>query len=519
MPFLLSAVLSVGMLLGFIVSAKYYQVQKKVYSSFAMHPQLDYIVQLISEHYVDTIKQDALIENGIEGIIKSLDPHTVYIPPADIESVNEELEGNLYGIGVEFYKYKDTALILSKLENSPAYNSEISIGDKIIKVDTSIVAGVNIEDEIIINKIKGKNNTSVKLTLINSEGKEKKVIIKRALFPVSSIATYYTLPNVPHIGYIAINVFGERTALEFYNALRDLKSKNITKLIIDVRNNPGGYMNAATDILDYFIGNNDTLLVTKSRTENEVVLAHNEGVFDNLDLAILINDYSASASEILAGTMQDLDRGIIIGNRSFGKGLVQEQFDLPNGGAIRITTARYFLPSGRCIQKNYNQDKKQYHNEILNRYISKSNNDTIEIKKEFKTKKGKTVYSNEGIRPDVITEDKFLLDIALDTLLEKNVFDVFTSLFVNRFFGNQVFSYNNYEKVFKAKENVIVEKFNNFLQQYENINASKMSTEQKAKIKYLLLAYFAKSCVEKNEKNKRMSIYDNVIMQAVNALK
>lgn len=510
------------MFLGFVVSAKYYQTQRKVYSSFAMHPQLDYIVQLISEHYVDTINQDILIENGIEGIIKSLDPHTVYIPPTDIESVNEELEGNLYGIGIEFFKYKDTAIILSKLEGSPAYKSEISIGDKIIKVDTSIVSGVNIEDEVIINKIKGKKNTSVKLTLINSDGKEKKVIIERALFPVSSIATYYTIPNAPHIGYIAINVFGVRTSLEFYSALQNLKSKNIKKLIIDVRNNPGGYMEEATEILECIIGNYDTLLVTKSRTKSEVLVAPEGCYFKTEDLAVLVNEYSASASEILAGTIQDLDRGKVVGNRSFGKGLVQEQFELPNGGAIRITTARYFLPSGRCIQKNYNQDKKQYHNEILNRYMSKNaenSTDSITNKEVFKTKKGRTVYSNEGIRPDVIAEDKFLLDIAIDSLVQNSVFDVFTSLYAKTFFGNKIFSYNNFEKVFKEKEKEIVEKFNIFLQQNENIQPNKLSKEQKANIKYLLLAYFTKSCVDNNEKNKLMSIYDNVILQAVNALK
>lgn len=396
-PLLFSFILILGMFLG-VKMADQLPKQKK------SERQLDALINLIQTHYVDSLNTNLLYENGVEGILKSLDPHTVYIPKDELQISNEELEGSFYGIGTEFFMARDTVMISSVVTNGPASKAGIKTGDQFLKIDTAWVAGRKISQEDIVKKIRGQRATKVKVLVRHPDSKENWITITRDLVAYTSVTAAVKLTK--ETGYIAIRLFNETTYEEFKKALSDLKQQGISSLIIDVRNNPGGYMDAVANIADELISGKQLLISTKGKNEETKVYSEHPGMFETGTLSILINEYSASASEILAGITQDLDRGKVYGRRSYGKGLVQEQFELPDQSAIRITTARYYLPSGRCIQKNYADGKDEYHEDIYKRFhagemvhgdsSTQHKNHTL-----FYTKNKRTVYANEGISPDV----------------------------------------------------------------------------------------------------------------------
>ncbi len=418
------------MFLGFKIAVSYLNGNTRYLTVKKGDTHLDELVKLIADKYVDSLDIQQLYENGVEGILSSLDPHTVYIPPQETDQVNEELEGNIFGIGIEFYIYRDTIHVLSILENSPAKKQHITPGDLILAIDDSIVAGKKLNDEDVIGLIKGKKNTFVALRIQKPDGQKLTLKLERQTIINNSIVAAYVVPQHQEIGYIAIKIFSENTHQEFKEALAALKKQNISKLIIDVRDNPGGYMDAVTAILDELIAGEDTLLSTRNKTDNEVVKSQETGMFEQGAVCVLINENSASASEILAGVIQDLDRGPVIGSRSYGKGLVQEQFTLPDHAAIRITIARYYLPSGRCIQKDYSHGKTEYQLEIYERNHSSVLADTTQNKRKkptFYTRKKRIVYGNEGVMPDVEVFPKNERSDAYDSVYHYNLVELFAS--------------------------------------------------------------------------------------------
>ena len=408
-------------------------IKRQTYAGERKESNLHDLIKLIEDKYVDSLDGNTLYKSSIEGVLSHLDPHTVYIPKEELGRVNEELEGHFFGIGVEFFMYKDTVVISNILKNGPCYNTAMHAGDKLIRINDSLVAGKKISDETIISKIRGRQHTAIKLGLLHPDGKAENLTIKRNSIPIKSVPAAFMMDN--KTGYILIRMFSETTYDEFAEALSELKKKGLENLIVDVRDNPGGYMDAVAKIADEMIEGEHVLISTKGKNRKEELKSGRQGLFEKGKVAVLINENSASASEILAGVIQDLDRGVVIGRRSYGKGLVQEQFELPDGAALRITTARYYLPSGRCIQRSYANGKSDYKDDIYQRYHDGELMHQDSMKKQHHTKeyltlKKRTVYGDEGILPDQFVA----MDTSTSTLLkgfyEKHIASLFCTSYL-----------------------------------------------------------------------------------------
>ena len=406
LPIILSLVLVIGIWLGYFLSKRIASGSDlgENYRS-STNDKINSLLEYIEYQYVDTIDKKELVEKTVTSMLQSLDPHSSYIPASEFESVNEPLEGNFDGIGVEFNIIRDTIRVINPIEGGPSEKIGIRAGDKIIKVEGKNFAGVEITNKQVFEKLRGKSGTIVTVTILR-HGIKKPLEFKitRDAIPLYSLDASYMIN--PTIGYIKISKFAATTYQEYLKAFNELSKQGMKKLILDLRGNPGGYLNAAVDISDEFLANGLQIVYTQGKANpKKIYKATEHGSFENNPLVVLIDEGSASASEIVAGAIQDNDRGTIIGRRSFGKGLVQDQLQLPDGSAIRLTIARYYTPTGRCIQKPYSDDKDQYYNEEYDRYLNGEllNEDSIKLDKtkKYKTPEGKTVYGGGGIMPDV----------------------------------------------------------------------------------------------------------------------
>ncbi|WP_118952263.1 S41 family peptidase [Taibaiella helva] len=404
-PLTFSVILILGILIGFQLN-KYLSNKRPISNAIERNDRLEEIIDIVNARYVDSVNADSLYEDAVTGILKHLDPHTVYIPARDMTSVTEDLEGNFKGIGVEFYILNDTPMITSVLKNGPSADAGVQTGDKILKVNDSSVIGITSDG--IISKLRGIEGSIVKLSLLRpSENRLLEAKVKRGVIPIFSVESSYMID--PVTGYIRINRFSATTYREFMKALNALLGQGMKQLILDLRQNPGGYLDAATAIADEFIGDNKLLVYTQGRaSDKEKYMAGQKGKFEKGRLAILVDEGSASASEILAGAVQDWDRGVVIGRRTYGKGLVQEQFELGDGSALRLTVARYYTPSGRSIQRPYDKGREVYEEDFENRFHNGSLNgpDTLgpaDTIRYFTEEKHRIVYGGGGIKPDIIT--------------------------------------------------------------------------------------------------------------------
>ena len=406
LPIILSLVLLIGLWLGYFLSTRLQNNSSLSQNNRAStNDKINSLLDYIEYQYVDTINKKDLVEKTVTSMLQSLDPHSSYIAASEFETVNEPLEGNFDGIGVEFNIIKDTIRVITPIEGGPSEKLGIRAGDKIVKVEGNIVAGVKITNKEVFDKLRGKSGSIVNVSILRS-GIQKPLIfnITRDAIPLYSIDASYMVNTT--VGYIKISKFAATTYDEYLKAFNALSKQGMKKLILDLRGNPGGYLNAAVDISDEFLVNGLQIVYTQGKASpKKVYKATERGSFENNGLAILIDEGSASASEIVAGAIQDNDRGIIIGRRSFGKGLVQDQLQLPDGSAIRLTIARYYTPTGRCIQKPYTDDKSQYYSEEYARFEHGEllNADSIKLDKtkKYTTPDGKTVYGGGGIMPDV----------------------------------------------------------------------------------------------------------------------
>lgn len=368
--------------------------------------QLNEVLGYIGANYVDTINSKKLIENTIENTLQELDPHSVYLSAEELKEANESLEGKFDGIGIEFSILNDTITVTAPLIGGPAEKLGIQTGDKIVKINDTLVANKKIANKDVFKKLRGKSGTTVKVGIQRPTVPDiLDFTITRDAIPLYSIDVSYMMNS--EVGFIKINRFSAETYTEFVNALQKLQAQGMQKLILDLRQNPGGYLNAATEIADEFLERGNLLVYTEGvHSKRHDYKDLRPGMFENGKLIVLLDEGSASASEILAGAVQDWDRGTIIGRRSFGKGLVQEQYSLTNGGAMRLTIARYYTPSGRCIQKSYDKGHEAYQDELLQRYKNGEleNPDSIHLKDTtafFTLKKHRKVYSGGGIMPDI----------------------------------------------------------------------------------------------------------------------
>ena len=415
--------------------------------------KLSNIVNIIESNYVDSVNRNDLEETAIPAMLKKLDPHSIYIPAKDLKKANEPLQGNFDGIGISFNLLTDTILVISTIPGGPSEKAGVTAGDKIIYVNDSLVAGKKITDEVAMGMLKGPKGTTVKLRILRRGQKELIPFeITRDKIPRYSIDVAYMVND--NTGYIKINNFAVTTFDEFMAGLRDLKGKGMTKLIVDLRGNSGGIMESAIRIADQFLKKDQLIVYTKGRSQpRNDALATGEGEFETGDLVLLIDEWSASASEILAGAIQDNDRGTIIGRRSFGKGLVQEPVMFPDGSGMRLTVARYYTPTGRSIQKPYTEGTDKYYEDFHERfsrgeYLSE---DSIHLNNlpKFKTAGGKILYGEGGIMPD-----KF---VPLDTTGYSTYFAAVRNSIIYRFALN--YTEKNRETLRKFGEYGEMEKY------------------------------------------------------------
>ena len=402
LPLMLSIALASGIFIGlYLPKRETLPLHSNIRSR---NDKLNSILNIIESNYVDSVNRNTLVDAAIPAILKKLDPHSVYIPAKDLARANEPLQGNFEGIGISFNLLTDTILVISTIPGGPSEKLGLQAGDKIIYVNDSLVAGKGISDEKVMGMLKGPKGTVVRIKILRKGQQELLPFeITRDKIPMYSIDVNYMVNN--NTGYIKINNFAMTTYDEFMKKLRDLKSRGMTKLIVDLRGNSGGIMEAAIQIANQFLTEGQLIVYTKGRTQpRQEALATGKGEFETGELVILIDEWSASASEILAGAIQDNDRGTIIGRRSFGKGLVQEPISFNDGSGMRLTIARYYTPTGRSIQKPYDHGFDEYFNDFNQRYIRGEFevSDSIHFPDslKFTTPGGRTVYGGGGIMPD-----------------------------------------------------------------------------------------------------------------------
>jgi len=408
----LPLVLCIGLGAGVLIGASF--GGKTLYTgSRESTSKLQEVMSLIQQEYVDSPKTDELVDDAIQHMLGKLDPHSAYISAKDREQANEDLKGNFEGIGIEFSIFHDTIVVVSPLSGGPSEAIGLRPGDKIVKVDDKVVAGINISNSDVMKYLKGPKGSEVKVQIARKNVKELlSFTIIRDKIPQSSVDVAYMID--PEIGYIKVSRFSQTTFDEFKEALDKLKKKGMKKMVLDLQGNPGGYMNQAIDLADEFLPANEKVVFTKGKDSryNTDALSTGKGDFEQGDLIVLVNEGSASASEILAGALQDNDRALVVGRRSFGKGLVQSPFDLNDGSELRLTISRYYTPSGRSIQKPYN-NMEEYAKDIAQRYKKGEffHADSIKFNDslKYKTLNGRTVYGGGGIMPDYF--------VPLDTTL------------------------------------------------------------------------------------------------------
>lgn len=426
-PLVIALSIVAGILIGNHISTKKFIIDKD--------RKINTVLNLIESEYVDTVNVKDLVELAIPRIISNLDPHSYYIPAKDVRAVNDDLDGSISGIGITFIMKNDSANVVEVIPNGPAEKAGIIAGDRIVAVNDSTITGPAVSSEKVQSLIRGTKGTKVKIGI--KRNNSKKILeyeITRGDIPINTVDAFYMLDK--RTGYIKVNKFGRKTYDEFLNALGLLDGQGAQRYIVDLRGNAGGYMEMAILMINEFLSKGELIVYTKGRDprENTQVWSDDKGAFHDAQIAVLIDEYSASASEIFAGALQDNDRGLVVGRRSFGKGLVQKQTYLPDSSAIRLTIARYYTPSGRCVQKGYKSgDDASYSMELYDRYSHGEiyNADSIKIDKSqlFKTANGRTVYGNGGIVPDIFVPNdtvgitSYYIAVANQGLLQKFAFE------------------------------------------------------------------------------------------------
>ena len=402
LPILIGGIFALGILIGSLSGSP---SSKSFLAKNNTKEKLNKLIDFIDNEYVDDVNTDSIVSLTVDNILAKLDPHSVYIPPSEQAQIAETMKGDFVGIGISFYMFKDSVAVINPVKNGPSARAGIKAGDRILYANKTKLFGRKLPNDSLYATLKGEKGSKIELTVYRkSEKKKIKLIINRDVIPLKSVDVALMLEN--GTGYIKINRFAETTFVEFKTALFSLKKLGLKTLIVDVRDNGGGYMEEAIAIADEFLKDEELIVFTKSKKEpSEKTYATEQGDFETGTVFVLINENSASASEILAGAIQDNDRGTIVGRRSFGKGLVQREMGFNDGSAVRLTIARYYTPTGRSIQKPYSKGNEEYFKESDSRFLHGElyKKDSIKVvdSLKFKTKKGKIVYGGGGIVPDV----------------------------------------------------------------------------------------------------------------------
>jgi len=454
------------------------------------------LLNYIQYDYIDKVNTDSILDGTLKDIVEKLDPHSVYIPASQHSSIDEKMNGKFVGIGIQYNIYHDTITVLKVIKKGPSERAGIKAGDRILMADKDTLYGKNITNKGVTGILKGKENTTVKLKVFRKDTNQiLDFNVTRSNVPIPSLDASFMVKK--DIGFIKLNSFTATSFEEFKSALNDLKEKGMQTLILDLRDNPGGFISVTSDIIDEFLEDNKLIVFTKNnKGKIKNIFATQKGSFEKGKVYVLINENSASASEILAGAIQDNDRGIIVGRRSFGKGLVQQDMQLGDGSSVRLTISRYYTPTGRSIQKPYRLNHKQeyYDDNIRTRFLSGelTNKDSIKIIDSLKyvTPKGKIVYGGGGIIPDVF--------VPIDT---KDYFENLHVNFLNDFVFNYIDShrkeFNNmplsYFMAYFDEDEII---YNLYISKY--YKNKKISSDNKQKIKKYLKALFAREIFDES---------------------
>ena len=491
---------------GFFLGIKLAPVSDGDEGIFFVSPQrynkMSDIINYIERDYVDSVDRRQLEEDAIEGILKHLDPHSSYIRAEEFHAVNDPLIGNFEGIGVQFRIEKDTILVVNPIAGGPSEKVGIMAGDRIIMIDDTLVAGIEISTEEVMKKLKGERGTQVDVTVYRrSEPELLEFTIIRDVIPTYSVDIAYMADS--ETGYIKVSKFSATTYEEFMEAMQKLLDEGMEKLILDLRGNYGGYLQAAIKMADEFLGQNKLIVYTEGFSRpNNYAYATKKGVFENNPLVILIDEGSASASEIVAGAVQDNDRGTVIGRRSFGKGLVQEQLNLPDGSALRLTVARYHTPTGRNIQRPYDEGTEQYYEDFHQRFMNGEMKDPDSIvfsdSLRYVTPGGKVVYGGGGIMPDVfvpaMTDEEEKL---YNQMLRRNI--IFRYAFEYTDSHREELAVFDHPEKFRNDFAVSEKMFNELLMlaEEEGIDFKKKDVRNsKEKIRTLLKAYIGRNILD-----------------------
>lgn len=491
LPLLLFSCVGLGIVIGGMLNFP----QRSFSKQNASKAKIEKLIDMINDEYVDNVNSDSIVDLTVTSILANLDPHSVYIPPTEQASEAELMKGNFVGVGINFYMNNDTVTVVKPIENGPAAKAGIKAGDRIIYAGKTKLFGRKLTTDSLYTQFKGEEGSEIILTVYRKNNKNKlKIKVIRESIPIKSVDIALLMNK--STGYIKISRFAENTYEEFQESLLKLKRQGMKTLIIDLRDNGGGYLEKAVQVADELLKDKELIVFTKNRKGTiDKTFATAEGAFENGKLYVLIDENSASASEILSGAIQDNDRGIIVGRRSFGKGLVQRQMDFDDGSAVRLTTSRYYTPSGRSIQKPYIKGQAEAYSQDFEQRFESGElyaKDKIKLADslKFKTKNGRIVYGGGGIVPDIFIP----LEVKKG---EENVAYILNSGVVSHFVFEQIDKNRNLFKEMKFENlskrvqssDTYVQNFENYLK--ENGLEMKLSNN-KVLVKKYLLAEFAK---------------------------
>lgn len=483
-------------------------------------------LQIINFAYVDSVDSPALVEDAIIAMLKDLDPHSAYISKEDIERVNEPLQGSFEGIGVTFQIFNDTILVVSPVPGGPSDKLGIISGDKILKIEGEDATGEDINNQFVMDKLRGEKGTVVNVS-VKRAGKDELIDfdIVRDKIPLNSIDANYMA--APDVGYIKLTRFSKTSMDEFQESVEKLRKEGMKDLILDLRNNSGGYLNIAIELSDEFLTEGKLIVYTEGmRSPREDFFATSKGNFDEGRVVVLINEASASASEIVSGAVQDWDRGLVVGRRSFGKGLVQRPFRLPDGSVIRLTTARYHTPTGRCIQKPYADGVDEYYKDFKKRLDSGElvSADSIDFPDSLRyfTPNGRLVYGGGGVMPDVfIPIDSTRFSDYYTDLVRKGVFNEFTMGYLDKHRDALLKEYKTFED-FKAGFVVDEKMYEDFLSTAEKSKVTRSGDDEyyypDENIKIQIKALMARNLWDSNTYFQVINKLDDELIQAVELL-
>jgi carboxyl-terminal processing protease len=520
LPLLFAIIMIVGMVIGFqlrenIATTSFFKTRKQA--------PVQEVMDLVNLKYVDRVHMDSLGDDAIQGMLTRLDPHSIYIPATDLTEVNEDLQGNFEGIGIEFQIFDDTVNVVNVLAGGPSDKVGLAVGDKLIKVGDSIVAGNGITTDRIRNLLRGPGASKVTVSLLRA-GEPKQFTISRGTIPLPSVDVSYMINK--ETGYIRINKFSETTHAEFAQAIMKLQEQGLQKLILDLRGNGGGILQESIEIADDFLDDDKLIVYTVgSRSPKVEYHCRRDGLFEKGKLALLTDEGTASASEVLAGALQDWDRATIIGRRTFGKGLVQEQYQLSDGSALRLTVARYYTPTGRSIQKPYDKGHDDYNEEVMNRFHDGEvlHGDTgVHTGPSYKTlgKDHRTVFGGGGITPDIF--------IGFDTTtLVKNITDLYVDGTLSRFIYTYYIQHKPAFDSFKGPSDFVAgfhddEKLWNSLTAYaarDTINIRTIPPKDKEILQHRIKALLARQIWRTQGYYEVSNAFDPVVNKALEVVK